>query len=84
MDINISAKKEHIGEIERPIQTIKERWRVHNARLPYKKKPKIIVRTIGYHCIKWLNSSPIKMVSKNISPRKLMTRKDVQYGKDCQ
>ena len=84
-DINAAAKNEHVGDMERPIRTLKERWRAHNARLPHEKKPKTTIRAIGCHCIKWLNSFPGKGgVSENMSPRKNMTGKDVRCGKDCQ
>ena len=34
VDTNISSRNEHVGDIKRPIQTIKELWRAHNARIP--------------------------------------------------
>ena len=83
-DTNISSRNEHVMDIKRPIRTIKERWREYNARLPYKKKPKIIVRAIGYHCVKWLNNFSVQGGIPNISPRKVITGIDVRYGKDCQ
>ena len=40
MDINVAAKNEHVGNMERPMQTSKERWQAHNARSPIKKSQK--------------------------------------------
>ena len=44
-----------------------------------------MIRAIGYHMIEWSNGFPVRGgVSENISPRKMMTGKDVRCGKDCQ
>ena len=74
MDMNVTARDEHVGEIERIIRVVKERTRATHNRLPYKKKPKIIVRAIIKHATKWLSSFPEKnRVSKTLSLRKIIT-----------
>ena len=49
VDMSTTAKDEHAGEIESIIRVMKERTRATCARLPCKKKTKIIVRAIIKH-----------------------------------
>ncbi len=68
--INTTAAREHVGEIERKIQVIKERARVTMITLPYLALPKIMIIKLMHFCILWLNSFPVKSgVSEKWSPR---------------
>jgi hypothetical protein len=68
--INTTAAREHVGEIERKIQVIKERARGTMATLPYLTLPKIMIFELMHFCILWLNSFPVKLgVSEKWNPR---------------
>ena len=71
-------------DIERSIRTSKEWWRAHNTRLPHEKKPKMMIRSMGHHCVKWSNGFPVRGGLENISPRKTMTGHDARFGQDCE
>jgi hypothetical protein len=71
--INTMAAKEHVGEIERKIQVIKERARGMMATLPYLTLPLIMIIKLMHFCVLWLNSFPVKAgVSEKWSPRELI------------
>ncbi len=57
--INTMAAREHVGEIERKIQVIKERVRGTMATLPYLTLPKIMIIKLMHFCVLWLNSFPV-------------------------
>ena len=79
VDMNVIARDECAGLIERTIRVVKERARSTHARLSYKKKPKMIIRLIIKHVKKWLNRFPVKNgVSKTLSTRKIIIGKDVK------
>ncbi len=71
--INTTAAREHVGEIKRKIQVIKERARGTMATLPYLTLPKIMIIKLMHFCILWLNSFPVTLgVSEKWSPRELI------------
>jgi hypothetical protein len=85
INLNLAAAKEHVGEIERLIRTIKERARALRSSLPFKKIPKRLVSAIVRHVSRWLNIfCPKNGISSTISPRTLMTGVKLDYHKDCQ
>jgi hypothetical protein len=49
--INTTAAREHVGEIKRKIQVIKERARGRMATLPYLTLPKIMIIELMHFCI---------------------------------
>jgi hypothetical protein len=73
--INTTAAREHVGEVERKIQVIKERARGAMATLPYLTLPKIMIVELMHFCFLWLNSFPVKSgVSEKWSLRELISR----------
>jgi hypothetical protein len=58
--INTTAAREHVGEIERKIQVIKERARGTMATLSYLTLSKIMIIKLMHFCVLWLNSFPDK------------------------
>jgi hypothetical protein len=67
--LNIVARGEHVGPIERSIRTIKERVRCSCQGLPYKRIPKIMTQSIVESSVTWLNAFPAKEgASKTLSP----------------
>jgi hypothetical protein len=67
--LNIVARGEHVGAIERSVRTIKERVRCSCQSLPYKKITKLMTRSIVESSVTWLNAFPAKEgASKTMSP----------------
>ncbi len=82
--INTTAAREHVGEIKRKIQVIKERARGTMATLPYLTLPKIMIIKLMHFCILWLNSFPVKLgVSEKWSPRELILRHQLDAKLHC-
>jgi hypothetical protein len=72
--INTTAAREHVGEIERKIQVIKERARRTMNTLPYSQLPKLIIIELGHFCVMRMNAFPVKSgISKKWSPRELFS-----------
>ena len=51
LNINITAAKDYVTEIERHIRLIKERGRALLNTLPYKKMPQLILIELIYHVV---------------------------------
>ncbi len=58
--INTTAAREHVGEIERKIQVIKERARGTINTLPYLVLPKLVTIKLMIFFVIWMNSFPVK------------------------
>ncbi len=84
VEINTTATREHVGEIERFIHTIKERSRALVSDLPYNILPRQITIHLVYFAVLWLNSLPAATkVSKKYSPRKIVLRRKLNFDKHC-
>jgi hypothetical protein len=72
--LNIAAANEHVPEIERVIQTIKEcNWASVSA-LPFKKFPKLLKCALIAHTVSCLNFLPhVNGLSATLSPRTIVT-----------
>lgn len=81
--LNLASAKEHVGEIERFIRTLKERIRALRSRTPYKHIPHLLVNGLVTHAGKWLNVFPPKGGLPNISPRTLITGVKLDFNKHC-
>ena len=72
--INTTAAREHVGEIERQIRTVKERARCVISTLPYKYLHHQLIIHLIYFVTFWLNAFPNKHeISRRLSPRELVT-----------
>ena len=81
---NVTAANEHVPEIERQIQVIKEHFCCVRHTLPFKFLPRLLVVSAIYSCILWLNAFPPNGgVSKIMSPRTIMTGIPFDYRKHC-
>ncbi len=85
IQINTTAAKEHVPEIERLIRLIKEQGRGILNTLPFKKLPRLILTELIYQVVLWLNAFPLKNsgVSANLSPRELVIRHKLDFAKHC-
>jgi hypothetical protein len=76
INLNTVESYSHVGEIERSIQTIKERNRSTVHGLPYKRIPCIMVKSIVKHSVTCLNQLPADNgISTTMSPHTIMTGK---------
>ena len=67
--LNIVARGEHLGPIERSVRTIKERVRCSCHAIPYKRITLLMTWSILESTTMWLNAFPAKDgVSKTLSP----------------
>ena len=74
VEINTTAAREHVGEIERSHRTVSE--------LPYNILPTQMVIHLVYFVVLWLNSFPDKNeISDILSPREIITRKKIELKK---
>ena len=57
--LEITAANEHLPTIERGIRTLKERCRCSYHSVPYRRIPKLMVRSLGIGNCEWLNAFPV-------------------------
>jgi hypothetical protein len=69
MQINVTAKEEHVLEVERQNRVIKERARATIQTLPYKSIPKKMRIGLIYYVVFWLNN--IARSGQDFSPQEL-------------
>jgi FtsZ-binding cell division protein ZapB len=79
-----TAAREHVGEIERKIQVVKERARSTMSVLPYKLLPKLVIIELMHFCVMWMNSFPVKLgISEKWSPREIVSRHKLDAKMHC-
>jgi hypothetical protein len=82
--LNTTSAQEHMGEIKRKIQVVKERARSMINILPYKLLPKIVIIKLMHFCVMWMNSFPVKSgISEKWSPREIMSRHKLDAKMHC-
>jgi hypothetical protein len=81
---NIAAPNEHVPEVERFIQTVKERARSTYHSLPFKRLPNTMLIRMITNCVFWLNILPTgRGLTKTMSPRTLITGFMMDCNKHC-
>jgi hypothetical protein len=81
ININTTAAKEHVPEIEHRIRVIKEHARALLNTLPFQ----LILIKLIYHVVLWLNAFPSKSgISETLSPREIVLRHKLDFKKHCQ
>jgi hypothetical protein len=84
VEINTTAAREHIGEIERFIRTIKERSRALMSDLPYTPLPCQVAIHLVYFAVLWLNSLLAAAgVSDKYSPWEIVLGRKINFKKHC-
>ena len=85
IDMNYTARGEHVPEAERNNRTIAERIRAAYHNLPYKAIPKLMLKYLAMECTHQLNLFPAKGgVSPYYSPHMIITGTNWDYNKHCQ
>eukprot|EP00804_Cyclotella_cryptica_P004279 CCRYP_013487-RA/>CCRYP_013487-RA protein AED:0.88 eAED:0.25 QI:0/0/0/0.5/1/1/2/0/282 len=85
VDINTTAAREHVGDIERYIRVIKERARSAARQLPYKTQmpDQMVIHLIKF-VVMWINALPHRNgVLSVISPRELVLGIKMDFKKHC-
>ena len=84
IQVNTTAAREHVGEIERGIRVVKERARAVVSTLPYDLLHKQLVVHLIYFVVTWLNSFPAAQgISEKLSPREIVTQRQLSYETHC-
>jgi len=84
INLNTTALDEHIPEIERYIQTVKERIRETTSTLPFKQLPHHLIVEIAYNAVFWLNCFPHKEgTHSTLSPHTIVTGSKIYFNKHC-
>ena len=83
--INTTAAREHVGDIERMIRTVKELCCSVVSKLPYKDcMPDQFIIHLIYFVMMWINAFPADNgVSENFSPHKIVAGLKMDYTKHC-
>jgi len=84
IEVNTTAKNEHVGEIERMIRTIKDRCRAMEAAMPFKVLPNIIIKHMVINAVMLRNAHIDKQgISQVYSPRELVLRWNLNFKLHC-
>ena len=82
--LNTTGVRDHVPEVERHIQVIKECMRAHHANLPLPSFTRRTTIELAKHVVILLNTFPPKSgLSKTYSPRKIMTGNTLDCKKSC-
>ena len=74
INLNTTAARGHVPEIERQIRVVKERGRSTYNTLPFAHVTSIMVVELMRQAVMWLSAFPVSRgVSDTISPRTIMT-----------
>jgi hypothetical protein len=85
VQLNSTARDEHVGDIERYIRTVKERTRATYNTLPFERMPTRMVIKMVYSSFFWLNSFPsANGISETLSPREIVLCQSLDYTRHCQ
>ena len=84
VNVNTTAAREHVAEIERGICLLKERsWCVVKS-LPFQYLPKQIVIHMVYFVCTMVDAVPaVEGISQVFSPREIVTQRKFDFKKDC-
>jgi hypothetical protein len=76
-DLDLASKEEHVGNIERNIRYLKEKFRQLRHTLPFKQIPGVIIVRMVQVFTMTLNTFPRKGGSRHYSPNMIVTNKGV-------
>ena len=81
---NVMARNEHVPDVKRYINNIKERVRAIASSLPFKKFLQRKIAEMVYNFVIWLNNFPHQDgIHTTISPRTLIMGLAIDYYKHC-
>ena len=81
---NTTGARDHISEVERQIQVIKERRQEYHSNLPFPSFTRRMTIDLAKHVVMFLNAfRPGNGLSKKYSPCTIMTGKSLDWKKGC-
>ena len=84
VEVNTTAAREHVPEIEGCIRTIKERVRSATSDFPFSPIPMMVIIQTVHTITLWLNAiRSLSGLDRGLSPRELVRGRGVDYNKDC-
>jgi len=84
INLNTTARDEHVPEIERYIRTIKERIRATTNTLPFEQLPHHLIVEIAYNTVFWLKCFTHKEgIHNTLSPRTIVMGSKIDFNKHC-
>jgi len=84
INLNVTARDEHVGDIERYIRTVKERMRCSYNSVPFARVPSRMVVELASREVFWLNAfPPADGISVTLSPRTIVTGQTVHHDRHC-
>ena len=82
--LNVTARDEHVPEVERFNRTIKERVRGNYNVLPFQHLPPVFVIEMVYAAVFWRNMFALKGgISKTQSPSEIVLNRKLDYNAHC-
>ena len=79
-----TGARDHVPEVERQIQVIKERMQAHHTNLPLPRFTRLMTIELAKHVVMSLNTFPRKSgLSKTYSQRTIMAVKALDWNKSC-
>jgi len=82
--LNTTAWDEHVPEIERYIQTVKERISATTSTLPFEQLPHRLIVEIAFNAVFWLDCFPHKEgIHSTLSPCTIVTGSKIDFNKHC-
>ena len=82
--LNETSRDEHVGDIERYIQMVKEQMRAIYNTLPFQKVPAWLVIEMAKTAVFWLNAFPATGgASQDLSPRTILMGQQEDYKRHC-
>ena len=84
LEVNTTAAREHVAEIERELRQVKERVRCTSSNFPFQFiRTMVLIYTVYNVCL-WLNALSLRSdITGGLSPRKLVTGLTVNFTKHC-
>jgi hypothetical protein len=76
-ELDLAAKEEHVGDVERNICYLKEKFRQLRHTLPFWQIPGVIIVRMVQVCTMPLNMFPRKGGSRHYSPNMILTNRGV-------
>ena len=84
VEVNTTAAREHVGEIERYVRTVKERCRATISDLPFQFYHRLVIVRLVYFAVMMTNV-PVADggISREFSPREIVTGKRFDVQTQC-
>ena len=84
INLNTTARDEHVPEIEQYIRKIKERIRATTNMLPFEQLPHRLIVEIAYNSVFWLNCCLHKDgIHNKLSPCTIVMGSKIDFNKHC-